>query len=55
MTTLITITAPGPRNSRGGVTDFRHGPAGIPNAIFLADLIAHAARQHDVPVYGQAS
>jgi hypothetical protein len=26
-----------------------------PNAIFLADLIAHAARQRDVPVYGQAS
>jgi hypothetical protein len=54
MTTLVTITAPDPRSRRGNVTDFPHDPAGIPNAIFLADLIAHAARQHDVPVYGQA-
>jgi hypothetical protein len=55
MTTLVTITAPDPRNRRGSVTDFPLDPAGIPNAIFLADLIAHAARQHGVPVYGQAS
>jgi hypothetical protein len=53
--TLVTITAPDPSNRKGRVTSFRHDPSGIPNAIFLADLIAHAARQHDVPVYRQAS
>jgi hypothetical protein len=53
--TLVTITAPDPSDRKGRVTTFRHDPSGIPNAIFLADVIAHAARQHHLPVYHQAT
>jgi hypothetical protein len=53
--TLVTITAPDPGDRKGRATTYRHDPSLIANAIFLADLIAHAARQHGVPVYRQAS
>jgi hypothetical protein len=53
--TLVTITAADPSSRKGRVTTYQHDPSGIPNAIFLADLIAHAARQHHVPVYREAT
>lgn len=43
------------RTGRKGRTHNYCNPAGVPNGIFLADLIAHAARQRGVRVEGHAS